>query len=604
MKNKKKIIPFIIYSIVLSIVCLILLFLLDLMRGSVALFFVEIAVIIGAILLRFYWKDKKFIFRFLIIIVLVVVNIAIFSFAKPLEGRKKVYDYKGVTETSPLQLKNGLVKGLVSEDGKIEAYAGIPYAKAPIGDLRWKEPVDVENWEGVKDCTTFAAKSMQPDSNQIMNSLVEIYAQGSYHPNLSRGFVEETSEDSLYLNIWRPTKITENLPIIVYIHGGSLTSGSSSFEDYNGETMARQDIIMITIAYRLGVFGYFAHSQLIEESPNNTTGNYGLLDQIQALKWVNENAEYFGGDKNNITIAGESAGSSSVSALCSSPLAKGLFKRAIGESSSVVLKNPPHTYRSLETALETGNKIMEEFNCTSIEELRKIDASKLVNTAYSNSSMTLDGYALTKSPYEVYLAGENNEEALLNGYNVKEADAFVVPTFLFSPTNKDNIEQRLSEYLNGETAKKICTLYKEEIEEDAFSVFNEIMSVLWFMYPHYSWSDMAYKNGVKVYKYQFTKENGYYGTYHSGEIIYAFNNIYLSKKQFAYGVSDYLLADKMIQYWSNFAKTGNPNGNNLPIWEEFSNNGKVLELGENISMIDERYIKLYDIISEYYNEIE
>ena len=161
---------------------------------------------------------------------------------------------------------------------------------------------------------------------------------------------QDMSEDCLYLNIWRPHTEETNLPILFYIHGGSLTSGTTGFDDYNGEEMARHGVIFINVAYRLGVFGFFANEELKNESSNHTTGNYGLLDQIKALQWVNDNAEYFHGDKSNITIAGESAGSSCVSALCTSPLAKGLFKRAIGESSSLAIKNPPHTYRNLDDA--------------------------------------------------------------------------------------------------------------------------------------------------------------------------------------------------------------------------------------------------------------
>ena len=407
------------------------------------------------------------------------------------------------------------------------------------------------------------------------------------------------SEDCLYLNIWRPNTAEENLPILVYIHGGSLTGGSSAFEDYNGETYAKNGVIMITIAYRLGVFGYFAHPDLIAESPNNTTGNYGLLDQIKALEWVNNNASYFGGDKNNITIAGESAGSSSISAICSSPLAKNLFKRAIGESSSLVIKTPPHTFRELDEALEMGEDIMEEFNCSSIDELRKISASDLVKTKYTNSSMTLDGYALTKTPYEVYLAHENNEEALLNGYNVKEADAFVVPTFLLSPTNKKNIKERLVKYFDEEAANSIYELYKDEIEKDAFTTFNEIISVYWFIAPHDSWSNMALESGVDVYRYQFTKDNGYYGTYHSGEMIYIYGNIDKKTCDFAYTEDDYKLQDLMVKYFINFIKTGDSNGPGLPTWDKYTTNGEVMELGKNVGMISDKYQGLYVILDGF-----
>ena len=415
-------------------------------------------------------------------------------------------------------------------------------------------------------------------------------------------FIEERSEESgLNLNIWRPSEGT-NLPILVYIHGGSLTSGSGSYEDYNGESIAKHGVIMITIQYRLGIFGYFAHEDLKNESPNHTTGDYGLVDQIFALKWINNNAANFGGDKMKITIAGESAGSSSVSALCSSPLATGLFRYAIGESSSLVMKVPPHTYRTQEKAYEVSANILKEFKCKSVADLRKIPAKKLVKTKYSNSEMMLDGYALPKDPYQVYLDGENNEEALLNGYNVKEADAFVIPQYLLSPTNKKNIKGRIAGQMDEETASKLCELYKVEIERDAFTTLNDIMSVYWFIMPHHSWSNMALQSakGTKVYRYQFTKENGYHSTYHSGEMIYAYGNLGLSTRQFAYDQSDYDLQDVMVNYWVNFVKTGDPNGTGLPIWNEYKNNGDpVMELGENLGEIPDKYLKTYEIIDEY-----
>ncbi|MCR5505943.1 MAG: carboxylesterase family protein, partial [Bacilli bacterium] len=475
-----------------------------------------------------------------------------------------------------------------------------PYAKPPVGELRWKEPQPVDNWEGVKNCAYFASRSMQTYSNEFVNGLVNIYAEKSWHPNYNMSTRDPVSEDSLYLNIWRPAKITNNLPILVYIHGGSLTSGSSYSRDINGETMARNGVIMVTVAYRLGVFGYFAHPDLAKESPNGTTGNYGLLDQIQALKWVNENASYFGGDKNNITIAGESAGSSSVSAICSSPLAKGLFKRAIGESSSVVGYKAPHTFREMSKAQEVGANIMKEMKCSSIEELRKVSAKRLVNTKYSNSEMTVDGYALPKTPYEIYKAGENNEEALLNGYNVKEADAFVIPTFLFSPTNKSNIRKRLINYFDETAADQLLAAYNDEIQKSAFSAFNQIISAYWFMQPHMDWSSLALANGENVYRYQFTKENGHNGNYHAGELIYAYGNIDKSEQPYAYNSGDKALSNTMVNYWANFVKTGNPNGGNNPTWNKWTSaNDPIMELGVNVGPIEEVNKKAYSILDEW-----
>ena len=522
-------------------------------------------------------------------------------------AKPAVVSFPAVTHENPiatesLHLRDGDVRGVYSQDGQVEVYTGIPYALPPIGQNRWKEPQDPLPWSGVRNCSYFAPKSMQKDSFSVVDSLVDLYAEGSWHPDFSEGKVQNKSEDSLYLNIWRPanTNPGDDLPILVYIHGGSLTSGSAAFSDYNGEALAHKGIIVITIGYRLGVFGFFAHDLLELESPNHTTGNYGLLDQIKALQWIQENAPLFGGGKTKVTIAGESAGSSCVSALCSSPLATGLFRYAIGESSSLVTKIAPHTFRPLGAAKIMGQRIMEEQGCSTLEELRNVPADQLVNTKYTNSAMTIEPYALPKEPYQVYLEGGNNETALLNGFNVKEADAFIVPQYLLSPTNAGNIQGRLLQLFDEPTTDKIMALYDERIRLDAFASLNEIASVYWFMQPHQSWTHMAQQNGVPVYRYQFTKDNGYYGTYHSGELIYAYGNLGRSKRQFAYDASDYALSNVMSEYWANFVKTGDPNGTGLPTWDIYDeSSGEILELGSSIGPKVDPYLALYPIIEEY-----
>lgn len=604
MSKGKAIAFWIIFPLLTLIFGAVMIFYFDLANGPLYLFIIECITFGLFIIFRIILRNRRFIVRMVPTISLFVVTVITVAFSQPATIVKPAYYYSNPVMTETLKLKNGSVKGVYNEDKKVEIYAGIPYAKAPIGDLRWKEPVPAEDWNGTLDCSYFAPRAMQVDQAPVISTLVDMYAEKSWHPDYNMHPNQNMSEDCLYLNIWRPANITEPLPILVFIHGGSLTSGSSAFEDYNGEEMAKTGVIMITIAYRVGVFGYFAHEDLIKESPNNTTGNYGLLDQIQALKWVNENASYFGGDANNITIAGESAGSSSVSALCTSPLAKGLFRRAIGESSSLAVKLPPHTYRDKKVALKMGEDIMKEYSCTSISDLRKVPADKLVKTRYTNSAMMLDGYALTKDPYQVYLDKENNEEALLNGYNVLEGDAFVIPQYLFSPTNKDNILGRLKTSFGDEYGQKFYDLYKDKIEKDAFSSFNEIFSVYWFMYPHYSWMNLAYNNGLDVYSYQFTKENGFHGTYHAGEMIYAYGNVIKDNHSYRYDPSgsDNYLSFIMLSYWSNFAKTGNPNGDKLPTWTTYDPNKEVImELGLNLKNKDIEHTKAFALCEEYSN---
>ena len=595
-----KIAFWIIFPLTSLLIALILFLFLDLADAPMAVIIAELVVFVSAIVTRIYFRNHRFFIRAIPTLSFVLINFILLPLASPTTRVKSAAYYANPVKTEVLTLKNGDVQGVYNKDKTVQIYAGIPYAEAPIGENRWKEPIDKKDWDGVLDCSNFGPRAMQKDTNAVISNVVDIYAQKSWRPNFIEKYREPMSEDCLSLTMWRPNNDEKDLPILVYIHGGSLMTGSCTFEDYNGEEVAKKGVIMINIQYRLGVFGYFAHPDLIKESPNGTTGDYGLLDQIKALEWVNDNASYFGGDKNNITIAGESAGSSSVSAICSSPLAKGLFKRAIGESSSVVVKTPPHTYRKMEDALKMGEKIMEEMKCSSIDELRQLSPQKILSTKFDNSAMTLDGYALTKNPYDVYLAKENNEEALLNGFNILEADAFVIPTYLTSPTNKDNIHERLVKEFGEEYASKIEEVYEDKIEKDAFSAFNEIFSVYWFMHPHYSWTKAAINAGVDVYRYQFTKENGYYGTFHSGEIIYCYGNVKKSPYAYRYNEEDKALSETMLNYWTNFVKYGNPNAETLPTWDEFDQDKNVImELGVNVGPIKDPYVDLYPVIDDY-----
>ena len=603
-KKRRHIAFWIVVPLLFVLLTALTLFYLDLANGPV-FFLVFMIISLGAFFgLSIWFINKRMWVRCLPFIGLLFSLCITLVGAKPSYEDIRAYDTSEPMFTQTLHLNEGDVQGVYTEDKQVELYAGVPYAKPPVGELRWKKPEPVDKWEGVKRLTHFASRSYQAMSNPLMDGLVDIYAEKSWHPNYQMIPEQKMSEDSLYLNIWRPADTSKTYPVLVYYHGGSLTGGSSAALSTRGETFARNGVIMITVAYRLGIFGYFSHPSLVEES--GTTGNFGLLDQIQALRWVNDNCANFGGDKNAITIAGESAGSSVVSALCVSPLAKGLFRYAIGESSSLIVNHPPHTFRSLNDSYETGEKILKEFGVSSVAELRNVSASQLIASKYSNSAMTLDGYALTKMPYQVYQDKENNEIALLNGYNKYEADAFVVPQYLLSPTNKDNILGRLqSEAAFGkELGQKIYDLYKDKIEKDAFSAFNEIYSVNWFIYPHESWSKMAIANGEKVYRYYFTKDNGYYGAYHSGEIIYAYGNIERSRQGFAYDDKDKALSKSMVAYWTNFIKTGDPNQSDLPRWES-ADSGFIIEFGNSgIAKTEDIYAPLYPLIQEGYDRVK
>lgn len=493
-------------------------------------------------------RQQKWYIRLLSFVVVAVLLFSSSNLSNPLYKQVPAVDVKNPQVTGVRHVKQGDLTGVYSRDEKVEVYAGIPYAKPPVGDLRWKEPQEPENWKGIRACDTFAPMSMQQESDPLFTAGSQIVGYHNFKITTKDNYKEARSEDSLYLNVWKPANSDgKKLPVLVYIHGGSLNSGQSYYGDYNGETLAKKGVVVVTIAYRLGVFGYLASDELAEESENHTTGNYGLLDQIQALKWVNENIASFDGDPDNITIAGESAGASSVNAICVSPLAKGLFKRAVAESSGICAVQPYHTFRTIEDAKKVSKDILKEFDCKSIEDLRKIPAEQLVETGYSNNEMTVDGYAITEQPYLTYEKGENNEEAKQN--------------------------------------------------------YNDIMGWAWFGYSHYAWSKLMTAEERPAYMYYFNKENDSIGTWHAGEMPYMYGNLFRNAKN--YDKSDEKLSEIMQNYLVNYVKTGNPNGKGLPQWKTVAEEPKkVMSFGEKIGMIEEKHLPFFKVVDSYMESLK
>ena len=429
---------------------------------------------------------------------------------------------------------------------------------------------------------------MQKTNLPFYDSLVHIIGYHDYKISLKDNYRPPVSEDSLYLNVWKPHNDKKDLPVIVFIHGGSLQNGQAWNQSYNGEYMARNDVIFVNFAYRLGVFGFLADEQLRSESSHHTTGNYGLLDMIKALEWVKKNISYFGGDPNNITLAGESAGAASVSALCTSPLAEGLFDKVILESSTLASKIPPHSYRQLNDALESGKKLKERYGVNTVEELRNISAEKLIKEEASQHHITVDGYALKQDPYLSYKQGEFNEKAILHGYNAKESGPFI----LFDDADMKDYEQRLR-YFFGDYTDEVMSLYPVSNDKQAADNWAQIYGALFFNYPHYCLNRLAIRNDIPVYEYYFAKENGGIGPWHSGEMIYAYGNIPASSN---YDDSDRKLSQVMASYWINFARSSDPNGQDLPEWKQNRDSKTLLELNSEIKTIDDKYLKLYAII--------
>ncbi|MBP5265790.1 MAG: carboxylesterase family protein [Lachnospiraceae bacterium] len=535
--------------------------------------------------------------------------VANYIFTAPPLRRVPAVDVANPTVTDVVHVAEGDLTGVYNADGSVAVYAGIPYAAAPVGDLRFKEPQPAESWDGVRSCDAFGPMAMQPRGNTFYDSLSHILGWHDYRVQFGDEYLEDMSEDCLYLNVFVPDGYAgEALPVLFYIHGGSLTTGQSSYSEYRGEDLAKQGVIVVSCAYRLGVFGYYAADDLAAESDNHTTGNYGLLDQIAALRWVHENIASFGGDPERITIAGESAGASSVNAICVSPLSEGLFQYAIADSSGIVAKKPFHTFRDFDEAITEGNLVRDEFGVSSSEELRKVDAKDLVKTATSQSSMTVDGYAIAEQPYLTYERGANHEKALLNGFNVKESDAFLLST----KATEDNYVSLLAEAI-GDQAEAMAALVPANSPQrdqhfivdamgDAKGALNTAYSAIWFSYSHHVWNRYLVEQGVPTYEYYFTKTNNSLSNYHAGELPYAYGNLW--RHPGLYDASDEALSRTMQSYWVNFVKTGNPNGEGLPEWKmRSSTQTQLLQLDDTIQMVDDPNNALYEVIDAYQNNL-
>ena len=500
---------------------------------------------------------------------------------------------KNPVKTDLIHVAQGDLTGVVTEDKEAEVFAGIPYAKSPVGDLRWKEPQPADAWEGILEADHFAPMSMQVQNLPIYNSLAQIIGYHDYQISLKDNYREPVSEDSLYLNIWRPAQKTDQaLPVLVYIHGGSLQTGQPWYQDYSGEGLARKGIIVVNMAYRLGIFGFYADPALAEESPNHTTGNYGLLDQILALQWVKDNIAAFGGDPENITISGESAGSACVSALCTSPLAKGLFKRVILESSTVSAPKPAHSFRLLDEAYETAEQMKDRLHAQTLKDLRALPADKIVREMAIHHHITIDGFVLSETPYESYQKGIYNEEAQLQGFNREEGAPFII----FSPANMKNYEQKIRASFEDPYADQILALFPAKTDAEAKRNWADIYTAVLFTYGHYCLGREAVANDIPCYMYHFTKENGRLGSWHSGEEVYFYHNI--PDGSALYTEEDRALSDMVSSYMINFIKNGDPNGDGLPRWNTFAGTEPVLELGDNVKETKIPYLDLYEILDQ------
>ena len=487
-------------------------------------------------------------------------------------------------ESLQVKTANGILEG--TDESGIRVYRGVPFAQPPVGDLRWKEPRPVKNWEGVRKADKFGPRAMQR----------ALFGDMGFRSN-------GVSEDCLYLNVWTPARSAgDRLPVLVYFYGGGLMAGDGSEPRYDGESMSRQGIVAITVNYRLTVFGFLAHPELTKESPHHSSGNYGLLDQNAALRWVQQNVAAFGGDPKKITIAGESAGSLSVNALMASPLSKNLIAGAIGESGSLLGTLPPVP---LAEAEELGSKFAVSIGANSLAALRAMSAAEILEATAKPTTprfpVTIDGYFLPKSPEQIYASGEQAHVPLLVGWNSEEMNyRLIMGQDKATKANYSTVVQKLY----GDRATEAMKVYNASTDEEVESVATALAADRFIGYSTWKWSDLQSKTGGKpVYRYLYARarpamrsEMGNVtaglaggvvkvtdstakvpparGAVHSAEIEYALGNL-SSNRTYDWQPEDYKVSEIMQAYFANFIKTGNPNGLGIPLWPAVNNSGTV-----------------------------
>lgn len=456
----------------------------------------------------------------------------------------------GCTQNDPdtVRVEGGLVKGY-SEDG-IRIFKGIPFAAPPVGDLRWKAPQDVIPWEGVLDATQFAPAPVQAG-------------------------VPESSEDCLYLNVWTPAESAEaKLPVMVWIYGGGFSMGATSY--YDCKALASEGVVMVSIAYRVGRLGFFAHPELSAESASGTSGNYGLLDQIKGLEWVRDNIAAFGGDPDKVTVFGESAGGISVSMLCTSPLAKGLFRGAISQSGGSFgpvreISYPGENMKTLGMSEKEGLEYAQSVGATSIEDLRKMDASNFSKPAAMTGGAwpIVDGYVIPDDQYRLYENGKYNDVAVLIGYNSDEG-------LSFGGTDDPAQYKRQVRERYGKFADRLLKAYPVGKDKVGWSGRNLARDAA-FGWHTWSWARLQSENGKSpVYLYFFDQHSGKEaGSPHGQDVAFVFMDMPDSTSS----ESDRTLSNMMGRYWTNFAKCLDPNGDGsdstLPHWPEFKSDNHV-----------------------------
>jgi para-nitrobenzyl esterase len=464
--------------------------------------------------------------------------------------------------------ETGKISGLRAKG--LSVYKGIPFAAPPVGDYRWRPPQHAAHWTGTRKADAFAPACMQ----------VGVSMPGETPPKVD--------EDCLYLNIWTPAKSKhQRLPVIVWIYGGGYINGSASMPLYWGDRLAQKGAIVVTIAYRLGPLGFLALPELTQESPHHSSGNYGLMDQIAALRWIQRNIAAFGGDPNCVTIAGQSSGAISVSILMASPLAKGLFQRAIGESGGLFEPLQLAPKFLLANAERDGEKYAASLGAPSLKQLRLLPANLLTGNAGGISHPVIEPYVLPVSPYEAFTAGQQNDVPLLIGSNAEEARAMIDVSHETAATFDSDMEHSV-----GQLPPPLLAAYPHTTDEGAKQARLGLERDLRFGWDMWAWARLQATTGQKsVYYYLFQQQPPFpvgslyegWGASHFAELWYVFDH--LDQEPWRWSNADRRVAEEMSSYWVNFAKSGNPNGPDLPQWPAFTNTeSKVQYLGDPITV--------------------
>ena len=464
-----------------------------------------------------------------------------------------------------------------SADGDVRIFRAIPYAAPPTGSLRWRPPQPIVPWEGVRDATRFSPACLQRQRGQD-----SFYGQ----------IVDQMSEDCLYLNVWTRAESNAPAPVMVWIHGGALTSGHGGEVTYDGTALAKRGVVLVTINYRLGPLGYLSHPLLREESPQKSSGNYGTLDQVAALNWVQKNIAAFGGDSGRVTIFGESAGSWSVNHLMASPLAKGLFHRAIGESGggfgSIGGATPKADAdaageRFVATLLGSGG-------APTLEAMRAKTGDDVIAVTGGLSRPNVDGWVFPDTIYNIFAAGRQNDVPVIVGSNADEGTSLGAGG-RGSTTVADYKKSARETY--GPLADAFLKTYPVSKDEDTFDARVGSYTDQTFGWEMWTWARMMDTVSSDAYLYFFSRvapgaDRERVKAFHAAEIIYVFDNLGKSPYPYAnraYDETDRTLSNAMASYWVNFATKGNPNGEGLTAWPVYSRQAdEALEFGDAVQV--------------------